>query len=172
MDVVVRPAGEDDAAGIAGVHVASWKAAYAHALPANLLAALSVADRTAVWRRSLSAGMTVLVAEQGRQVVAFAAVGPSRDEDAAAGTVGELLAIYADPAHWDAGIGARLHEQAIESLAESGFREAMLWVLDDNPRARRFYERHGWAVDGATKQAQVGDTTVAEVRYRRPLSPK
>jgi hypothetical protein len=28
-------------------------------------------------------------------------------------------------------------------------RSAELWVVEDNPRARRFYDKHGFAADGA-----------------------
>ena len=41
----------------------------------------------------------------------------------------------------------------------------MLWVLDDNPRARRFYELAGWRLDGGVKE-DTFDTLVREVRYR------
>jgi hypothetical protein len=42
-------------------------------------------------------------------------------------------------------------------------------VLDDNPRARRFYEREGWAPDGRTKREELLDVEITEVRYRRVL---
>jgi hypothetical protein len=41
--------------------------------------------------------------------------------------------------------------------------------LDTNIGARRFYERVGWATDGATKPATIGGQPVVEVRYRRSL---
>jgi hypothetical protein len=50
-------------------------------------------------------------------------------------------------------------------------------VLDDNPRARRFYEKHGWSPDGATKTGRDLGINTAEVRNRislvgpRRLSP-
>jgi RimJ/RimL family protein N-acetyltransferase len=44
----------------------------------------------------------------------------------------------------------------------------VLWVLRDNTRARRFYERAGFAPDGATDVLdRLGGVT--EVRYRRAL---
>jgi hypothetical protein len=54
-------------------------------------------------------------------------------------------------------------------LAARGCREATLWVLDTNTRARTFYERKGWAADGATQVDEVWGATVTEVRYRGPL---
>jgi RimJ/RimL family protein N-acetyltransferase len=47
--------------------------------------------------------------------------------------------------------------------------DAVLWVLEDNPRARRFYEREGWALDGERKDDEYLGIRVAEVRYRIPL---
>jgi len=46
----------------------------------------------------------------------------------------------------------------------------MLWVVDANERARRFYERHGWTAEGIEKVDTVLGAMVTEVRYRRSLS--
>ncbi len=51
-------------------------------------------------------------------------------------------------------------------LAEAGFSEAILWVLDDNPRARSFYEKAGWSFTGETSDwSPPGEEPVAEVQY-------
>jgi hypothetical protein len=50
-----------------------------------------------------------------------------------------------------------------------GFAEATLWVHEDNPRARRFYEAGGWRLDGAEKELEQFDIRVTEVRYRISL---
>jgi GNAT superfamily N-acetyltransferase len=92
------------------------------------------------------------------------AVGPSRDR--APG--GELYAIYVDPDSWSTGVGRALIARAEERLAEE-YDEATLWVLDDNPRARRFYERAGWAPDGASKREERLGVAALEVRYYKRL---
>ena len=43
---------------------------------------------------------------------------------------------------------------------------AALWVLEDNPRTRRFYELAGWSCDGGSKDEEWLGTSVREVRYR------
>ena len=49
-------------------------------------------------------------------------------------------------------------------LASAGFREATLWVVRENDRARRFYEALGWALDGAEKvDAQMTGAPLHEV---------
>jgi len=56
-------------------------------------------------------------------------------------------------------------ERAVAALSAAGYHEAVLWVLADNGRTRRFYEAAGWAADGA-EQAVPG-LGLPEVRYRR-----
>ncbi|MBV9093965.1 MAG: hypothetical protein JO132_08830 [Streptosporangiaceae bacterium] len=58
---------------------------------------------------------------------------------------------------------------ALERLAAAGFEQAILWVLDSNVRARRFYEAGGWSTDGAVKDDDSRGFRMTEVRYRRPL---
>jgi len=41
-------------------------------------------------------------------------------------------------------------------------------VLDDNPRARRFYELAGWP-DGAARDIHIFGFDVSEVRYAKSL---
>ena len=47
----LRWATEADAREVAVVHVDSWRAAYANLIPSEVLAALSVEQRTAGWTR-------------------------------------------------------------------------------------------------------------------------
>jgi L-amino acid N-acyltransferase YncA len=168
----IRPAVRADAAEIARVHVETWRAAYAHALPHEALSSLSVAERATGWTEWLAKDAprtTTLVAERGEWVVGFASVGPSRDDDADDG-VAELYAVYVVAEEWGRGVGRRLLSEAAEAMRAAGFREATLWVLDDNPRARRAYEAAGWKLDGAEKEDVVlGEVHVTELRYRKPL---
>lgn len=154
------------------MHVETWRVAYAHAFPREKLAALSVAERAGRWADWLAEARpraTVLVAERGGAVVGFASVGPSRDADAG-DDAGELYAVYVHPDAWRRGIGRRLLEEAAEAMRAADFAQATLWVLDDNPRARRVYEAAGWTLDGAEKEDTVlGDVRVTEIRYRLVL---
>jgi hypothetical protein len=56
---------------------------------------------------------------------------------------------------------------AEDGLRHDGFHTATLWVLESNARARRFYERRGWHVDGHEKMEEFGDGIAREVRHRR-----
>jgi ribosomal protein S18 acetylase RimI-like enzyme len=102
------------------------------------------------------------------QIVGFACVGPSRDDDTDTATT-ELWGLYLDPAHWGVGHGHTLHTEALDVARASGTTAATLWVLTTNQRARNFYERQGWAADGAEKTVWRGDVRLDETRYRISL---
>jgi GNAT superfamily N-acetyltransferase len=161
----VRFAKGDEAEAIEEVRVRGWRVAYRHVYPADELDALPV-DSTR-WRARIDApppGWSTFVAVADGVVVGFAAVGPSRDERG----IGELYAIYVDPPAWSTGAGRALLARAEEQLREA-YEQATLWVLEDNPRARRFYEAGGWSPDGARKAEERLGVRAAEVRYQKTL---
>lgn len=113
-------------------------------------------------------GRHILVADGGAGVVGFATAGRA-DDDSLAQT-GELYAIYVHPDAWSRGAGQALMAEALGRLRSMGFWEAILWVLEENPRTRRFYELGGWKLDGATRVDTYLDTPVRVVRYRIALA--
>lgn len=156
-DMTVRPAVVSDAPAVALVHVRTWQVAYRGHMPDDLLDNLSLESRTAGWERLIPSG-GVWVALSEDSVVGFASAEPSRDADAES----ELYAIYLLPTAWGSGLAEPLITAAL-----SGMTDVVLWVLDDNPRARRFYERLGFVADGKTREETFGSAVVREVRYRR-----
>jgi GNAT superfamily N-acetyltransferase len=156
----------EDAEGIARVNIRGWQAAYADVLPREALAQLSVEEGASRRREKIEAGERILVLEDGGTVVGFAAFGSARDENVPGR--GELYAIYVEPARWGEGLGGKLIGAAEEALRDGGFSEAILWVLEENPRARRFYEASGWRAD-ASRRIELLGVDVPEVRYRKRL---
>jgi ribosomal protein S18 acetylase RimI-like enzyme len=164
--VSVRPATVADTPAMGRLVVRAWQAAYRGHMPDDYLDGLRAEDRAAYWDgvlRGEARRGVVLVAERDGEVVGFAAAGPSPDPEGA----GELFAINVDPGHWGTGAGRALLEAAQAELERMGFAELVLWVVPGNARARRFYERAGWAADGTERSAEVFGVTVPEVRYRR-----
>ena len=94
---MIRLGTPDDAKEVARVHVETWQAAYAHALPQEQLQALSVEEAVERSRRS----PPTFVAERDEEILGFVSVGSSRDP----ATDGELFAIYVHPQHWGTGVG-------------------------------------------------------------------
>lgn len=152
--MLIRPGTSEDAEATARIHVDSWAAAYSLRGP-------SFDQRLDLHRRSPPS----FVAEVDGDIAGFVGVGRSRDPDAD----GELYVIYVDPAHWGSGVGRELIRAGEERMRALGYRHVVLWVLDDNPRARRFYEAAGWRLDGESRPIEFLGQTVPEVRYAKQL---
>jgi ribosomal protein S18 acetylase RimI-like enzyme len=168
--VHIRRARPTDARAIAEVHVRTWQHAYRDLLPATFLSGLSVDARERFWDAELRVTPTARMpwlAESDGEVTGFVSAGSSRDV-AAEPDVGEVYAIYVRPECWDRGLGTDLLRHAERDLLSHGYAAATLWVLADNDRARRFYERAGWTLDG-TRTETIGEIELQEVRYRRAL---
>ena len=104
------------------------------------------------------------VAEDDGRIVGFTYVGPSETPGAA-----ELYAIHVEPDTIGTGVGRLLMTNALAQLAGIGGERAVLWVLEANDRARRFYDRGGWRPDGETRVEAVSGEPVPQLRYSRPL---
>lgn len=167
VEALVSPADTADAADIARVHVAAWRAAYRGMLTPAFLAGLDVGARAEQWRNWLQLPeRRTLVAKQRGAVLGFCAMGPARDPDANAST-SEVYALYVDEPYWRTGHGRALLERAITDAEDEGAAQVTLWVLEQNERARLFYEKLGFVFDGVSKIELIGGTALTELRYRR-----
>jgi hypothetical protein len=52
---------------------------------------------------------------------------------------------------WGRGLADERHDRALGLVRELGSAKCHLWVLEENARARRFYERRGWRENGRTR---------------------
>jgi GNAT superfamily N-acetyltransferase len=143
--IALRRASADDAADVAEVYLASFKAA----LPGIRL--VHSDDEVRAWiREQLIPGTEAWVAVDGDHVVALMALSP-----------GWIEQLYVAPDRLGEGIGRRLLDHA-KARAEGSLE---LWTFQANDRARRFYERNAFAeverTDGAGNEAEAPD-----IRYR------
>lgn len=116
-----------------------------------------------------SAEETYLFLLEG-EVVGFLTLGAARDPDIDIGCTGEIWGIYVSPGYWRKGIGKQLGGEAERILKSRGYDYVILWVLEDNVQARRFYEVMGYGLDGESKNIDWGTESKA-VRYRKALQP-
>lgn len=163
MNVEVRPGRQEDWLAMHRVHVDAGAAAWPHILDAATLASLSSPGR---WQPCV--GADVLVGCVESEVVGFVSIRASADDDAAPST-GELDGFYTHPSVWGKGVGRALMDAAVLRLRDREFTEATLWTEHRNLRALRFYERAGWAPDGAVRHYAHGVNPITELRYRRSV---
>jgi GNAT superfamily N-acetyltransferase len=158
----VRRATPEDARTIADIQIETWRATYVGVMPQDVLDEFDVDESTRSWEHWLGVETTAqFVAERSGAAVGFASAGPCRHDPES----GEVYAIYVRPEAWGTGSGWALMDAAVAWLAER-WREAILWVAEENPRARRFYERYGWVAESTRVEEVVPGAHIPEVLYR------
>ena len=166
MGMRVRAANPSDAGPIARVHIDAWRTTYTGIVPAEYLAGLSYRDRESKWDEILATDQpssSNFVAEtEGDDVVGFAGGGPEREGDKY--HLGELYAIYLLEGYQRNGVGRRLVSAVAQRLLVEGFSSMLVWVLQDNHPACRFYESLGGQGVGR-KTITIGGTDLLEVSY-------
>lgn len=173
--VIVRPATQEDAASLAALHVASWRAAYRGLMPQRVLDGLSVEARERAWSERLTRPETpeartwVAVDDDDGALLGFASTGPTRDADLDPRSTAEVYALYVAPERIGQGAGRALLEHAVTDVRARGWRELVLWALEGNLRAERFYARAGLA-QGKHEVKVVDGADLPHVRWSRSLS--
>lgn len=170
--IQVRPATLRDAKAIAQVHTSAALQAYKGVVPDEQLKVMSSPEkRQAYWREAIDyCEPQVQVAVEDDKIVGFVGFDRSRDPKTRP-TTGEIWAIYADPGHWDQGVGLALWDAAREGLAEEGCTTVTAWVPLRNERAIRFHELAGFKREMSTaKTAVVGSVKIEEVRLKRAIA--
>ena len=166
MNIQIRAAIPEDAASMARVHVDSWRSTYAGIVPAEYLAGLSYRNRESLWKELLTTDRprtSYFVAEtEDGDIVGFASAGPERGGDRV--YRGELYAIYILEEYQRMGLGRRLFSSVTRRLLADGFNSMLLWVLEDNRPACRFYELLGGERVGR-KTITIDGVDIVEVSY-------
>jgi ribosomal protein S18 acetylase RimI-like enzyme len=143
--ITIRPATAADAAGVADVYLASFKATYDFPLA-------HTDDQVRAWIRDvvMPTGGTWVALDADGAIVGMMVV-----------ALGDLDQLYVRPDRLGEGIGRRLLDIAKERSPDG----LTLYTFQVNERARRFYERHGfvaeWFGDGSANEEGQPDVRYA-----------
>jgi GNAT superfamily N-acetyltransferase len=161
----VRPAALSDATHIAEVQTASWQSSYRGILPDSILDTMDPARRVGSRREILQdSGALNLVAYDTTHgdLVGFANAGPSRRRHGQ--LAGELFEIYILDRAKRYGLGRELFEVVTDWCRSRQMATMIVWVLEGNQHARRFYEAMGGQLSGQA-HSTVRGFGVVEVSY-------
>ncbi len=149
---------DEEIRGKAYVHWAGWHEAYTGLISAAYLEKLTLqkCEQTAFqWREN------ILIAKDGERVVGFTGYG----NDGNAPETGVLFALYVLKQYYGTGVGKQLWDAASEQL--SVCPQIGLWVLKENARAIRFYEKCGFRATGEAQYLpSVGATEIRMIFHR------
>ena len=167
--ITLRRATPADLNRLAAIHQTSARAAYMHIFP-PAAEFPRAAVRNEIALHLADATMCTSVALKNRKPVGFVVAGPASESVDAFSyhAVGQIHLLHVHPDSQGSGVGTLLLEDALAGMREDRRSQAILWVLVENHRARRFYERRGWRSDGARRTEQHA-IPVEILRYRRAL---
>ncbi len=157
--LVKRMDTEDEIDGKAYVHWRAWTEAYTGLVDQAYLDGRTLERSRRFARQAYESGYMTLVAKDGGRVVGFADYGPCRCDDLT--DAGEVYAIYVLKEYYGQGVGYALMRRALEEMKDMS--RVVVWVLEGNERAIRFYTRVGYRFDGKKQTLKLG-APVSEAR--------
>lgn len=167
MNITIRLAKPEDAYERAACHVSSWRSAYKNIVPDEVLDNLSIGERAERFNQYLENkdNFFYCTIYDGKIIGNFNFC-KSRDEDKP--NAGEIVGFYLIEEFWGKGVGKKMMNYSIDTLKNMGYNEVILWVLEENGRARRFYEKCGFVFDGTKKEITIGKPLI-EIRYKKDI---
>lgn len=175
MNILIRLATRADAPDMANIHARSWEVAYKDIIPAEYIKEKN-STRAARWERILSAENKIhYIILNGNTAVGMLTIGaPQHENIEIKNDIGiddsfwELHSIYLHPDYYHRGIGTIALDFAMNKAREAGKTNMLLWVFEENKNAVKFYEKCGFAADGASKVYNC-DKKMNCIRMKRSL---
>lgn len=150
----------DDRREISRVYEESWKFAYKGIIPQAYLDGIPEGR----WAANLDRpGWQTLVLVEDGKIVGTTSFCKSRF--AQFPQWGEIISIYFLPEYMGRGLGKALLKAALAELKKMGYTEVFLWVLEENRRARGFYEAMGFIFANDFLEDHIGGKDLREIRY-------
>lgn len=150
----------DDLLEISNIYESSWKFAYKDIIPQDYLDCIPKGR----WANSITKeGMNNLVLIENGIIIGTASFCKSRWEQY--NDYGEIVSLYFLPDYVGKGYGSTLLKKSVEELKFLGYNKLLLWVLEDNLRARRFYEKNGFVCTYEYINDKIGGKELREVMY-------
>lgn len=162
--IKIRYANINDAKILGEIHAKSWQVAYKGIVPEEILANITPERREKYFEKALTEGWEEdALIYKDNDAAGLICIGKCRDEDKSQ-EYGEVWGIYLSPEYWNDGLGRELMNWGLKELKVRGFKKVTLWVLEENQRARRFYELMGFKHDETVKEITIGKS-LREYRY-------
>ena len=164
-DISIRRAIPGDEQVLAYIQTESWKAAFAGILsPEELERCTDIQKAEQMYHNVLRRdGCNMAIEFVDGKLHCIAAWGKNRCD--LGETVGELICIHSLQNNWAKGYGSAMVEYVLTQLQQANYESVILWVFEENIRARKFYEKHGFEL---TEQKKLANG-IAELMYMKKI---
>lgn len=148
---LIRKVSSGDAEVLAYIQTESWKAAFKNILSEDVLIRCTNFDRAKQMYQKLldeqkGNGYILEINGKGHCIAWWDA---SREEDMPG--FAELICIHSLQDNWGKSYGSKMMDKILEDIAAAGYNKTMLWVFDENKRAKKFYEAKGFVKSEKSK---------------------
>ena len=163
----ISSASRSDAADIAQIQVQGLQAGYRGIIPDEYIDMPVSGKRIRSWSGWIDRSRVItIVCRQDDKTIGFCTMQPEFSASNRRNTA-ELVALYVLPPFWRKGVGRSLCEKLLTLARENGFREMVLWTLESNLQARRFYEAMEFQADNEKRIfLETPNGPIYEIRYR------
>lgn len=163
QNVLIRKVKYEDIEQIVDININDWKKVYKGIIDDVILDNLNRDEKIERWKKHYDLG-NVIVAEKEGKVLGYCryddnAVYENTDIDS------EIKAIYVDYDKSKNGVGRKLVEYVINDLRNKNKNKMIIWCLEKNQNARKFYEKMGGKLIDDEKYFEVEGKRYKEVGY-------
>lgn len=160
--IEIRRAKTSDAAAIAAVHDAAWRASYRGLIPGLELERMVERRGPRWWDAAIRRGSRLSVLRVGEDVAGYVNYGGNRAKSLPYG--GEIYEIYLHPLYQGLGFGQRLFAAARRDLTLARLDGLVVWALAENENAVGFYRALG-GQPVASSTEQFGSKTLDKTAF-------
>ena len=161
--ILIRKIKYEDIEQIVDINIKDWKKVYRGIIDDNILDNLNRNEKIEKWKKHYNIG-NVIVADKNGSVLGYCrytdnAVYENIDIDS------EIIALYVDYDNLGNGVGKKLVEYVTTDLKNKKKSKMIIWCLEKNKNARRFYEKVGGKLINHEKYFEKEGRKYKEVGY-------
>ena len=141
----IRKAVISDSGALARFYHDVWDTAFPDmTLPDEFINSITLEERQRKWNESLlkETENTLVIVNEDREIIGVSSFETCAPDDKIC-YESEIVSIYIHPDYQNQGLGKMLFEAMLNLIQQAGFNNTMLWSVETNVRAHKFYEKIG-----------------------------
>ena len=168
MNFKIIRAKKENAHEMALLHAISWEQAYSGIIPENIINDFTIEKREKIFSSAISSNPEeYYIFKVDDNLAGIASLNKSHEKNAP-DYIGEIYSIYFHPKYWGTPATYYGLQFCVDRLKTLGFKTVTIWVLNDNIRAKKFYEKNGFIPDGNYQEMELGKKLL-EIRYSKNI---